>query len=128
LEDISRRKFLILIGASGVACIVAACGSGASSYGGGSGGGGSATNLPQGNNNCSDGADTVYTNPGHAHTTIQLPGPQIQAAVPGKYTLLGGDHFHTFQLDAPDFTDLKAIKTIYKMDLEGHGHIIAVTC
>jgi len=59
---------------------------------------------------------------------INLDGGDITAAVPGNYTLLGGDHSHTFNLLSADFDTLMAGGTVTKNDLQGHGHSIEITC
>lgn len=70
----------------------------------------------------------TYTNPGHNHTTFNLTVSQIATASPGNYTLLGGGHSHTFNLTAPDFQKLKAGQSVTKIDLEGDGHSIMISC
>lgn len=130
-----RREFIfrcLNIAAMGISLrVLTACsGSGyGSSYGtdrqGSTGGGGSGTGI------CPNGTNVVYVNPGHAHTTVKLSQAQVQAAVPGNYTLLGGGHSHTFNLTAADFVNLKAGKTVSNVpesDGSGHGHLINVVC
>jgi ABC-type Zn uptake system ZnuABC Zn-binding protein ZnuA len=101
----NRRNFLIRSVSVGVGMLaLSACGS--SSTAKQTGGGASA------NESCGDGASTVYTS----------------NAVPGDYTLMGGSHPHDFSLTAQDFIDLRAGQTILKTDVEGHGHILSITC
>lgn len=74
------------------------------------------------------GCGVSYTNPGHAHTVVNLTAAEKTAGAAGTYTLMGGSHIHTFTLTAEDFTTLKAGTAITKPDLEGDGHIIKITC
>lgn len=72
---------------------------------------------------------THYTNPGHAHSTVNLSPEQLAAAQPGQYELLGGrTHSHFFELTAADFERLASGLAVRKTDLEGDGHIIEIGC
>lgn len=84
--------------------------------------------TPTPNPSCSNGGSVTYTNPGHAHTTINLAVAEITNATPGDYTLMGGGHSHTFTLTAGDFTNLRNAQIVSKTDNEGHGHVIDIVC
>lgn len=117
----NRREFLMMVGVVSTGAIaLTACGSGG-------GGGGEAQSL-KGNLSCGDGGVSNYLNPGHAHTTLGLTAQQLAGAAPGDYELMGGGHSHFFRLTAADFTALKQGQTITKVDLEGHGHQLAISC
>ncbi len=77
---------------------------------------------------CTENATLNYSNPGHAHTINPLTQEEIAMAEPGDYTLMGGNHTHTFSLTADDFRDLQNGNQLSLTDNEGHGHIVSVTC
>lgn len=121
MKSLKRREFLI---SGTLACVgllaLAGCNSGTSA---------SADNTGQGGNqNCGDGGQTQYTNPGHAHSVVTLTATQLSQAIDGDYQLMGGSHPHFFSLTGPDFASLASGQTVLKSDLEGHGHIIAISC
>ncbi len=75
------------------------------------------------------GASVRYTNPGHTHIALSLTPEQLALAVPGDYSLLaGGTHSHFFNLTAADFQNIQSGVAVEKVDLEGDGHIISITC
>lgn len=90
--------------------------------------GGEASVPIAGDGNCSDGVTTTYTNPTHAHTTIDLTAAELTRAAPGAYVLLTGSHQHTFVLSAADFAALSSGSPVTKVDTEGDGHIIGLRC
>jgi len=81
----------------------------------------------QGDGSCDGDGRVNYANPGHAHTTINMPNAMVLAAVPGLYTLLSGSHDHEFELTAVDFEKLKAGEAITKQETD-HGHIVNISC
>lgn len=125
----SRRHFtknsLSLILASSIAgSLLSACG-GSDGYGGG--GSTPPKDTTTGTNSCDDGANAIYINPGHNHSAINLTTQQLQDRE-GNYVLMGGSHPHSFTLLAGDFDSLANGQSIQKTDLEGHGHILQITC
>ena len=77
---------------------------------------------------CNGTFQTTYSNPGHAHSTLSLSLQEVQAAQPGTYVLLDGSHSHSFSMEQTDFVDLINGKDVQKVDLEGHGHIVVLSC
>lgn len=124
-----RRSFLenlmYFLGLSVVFGASTACDSGSSSSGGS---GDDEDDDDDAALDCPGGGTVTYTNAGHAHTTINLTDQEIDDAVVGTYTLMGGGHTHTFTLTAQDFVDLKNNITVSKNDLEGHSHNIDIVC
>lgn len=121
IQRTNRRAFLANSIAAGIGLMaIAACSGNAQPSG--------ATSPAQGNLDCEDGLTTSYLNPGHNHGTVILTAEQLEQAVPGNYVLLDGSHSHNFQLAAEDFVALGSGQAIQKEDLEGHGHIIEVSC
>lgn len=121
-----RRDFIVnTVGIVGISLLQIHCGGSSSD---------NSTPNPTGNNqqsgnpSCSNGAGITYTNPGHAHTTINMTVTEVSNAQAGDYTLLGGGHTHTFSLTAGDFATLKTGQMVSKTDNEGHGHIINILC
>ena len=117
----NRREFLSLVGmVTTGAVVLSACGQSSADGNGPSAG--------LGNQSCGDGAASSYLNPGHAHTTLNLTAAQIAGAAPGDYELMGGGHPHFFRLTAQDFAALSQGQTVTKVDLEGHGHQLSISC
>ena len=119
-----KRTGALLVSVSGASAFLSACSGNDDS-------GSSLGSLVRndGDGDCGTGAAVFYTNPGHAHTQIDLTPEQVAAAVPSDYTLLGGDHDHTFFLSAQDFADLALGMTlILDNDEPDEGHIIQVVC
>ncbi len=101
------------------------CGKASSSYGDS---GKPTPNNPLSPGECDSGERIVkYTNPGHAHTSINLPKEMVAGAVPGFYTLLSGSHEHDFELTADDFAKLQKGESITKQE-NTHGHQISISC
>jgi hypothetical protein len=122
MKNQSRRQFLVYLGAAGLGLgVLTACG-GTSAYGGGS------NNGQHGDGRCDNGAGIQYTNPGHAHVALNFTAAEVDGAAPGIYALLGGSHTHTFDIQAADFATIKGGGAVQKTDLEGHGHIISISC
>lgn len=117
-----RREFIIKsVGLIGGSLLLVRCG-------GSSGDQNNSNPTPTPNPSCTNGGGITYTNPGHAHTTIDLTVSEISNAVPGNYTLMGGGHSHSFNLTATDFINLRSAQIVSKADNEGHGHIINIVC
>lgn len=118
-----RREFILKsAGLLGASLVLARCG------GGDSGNNSPSPTTPTPNPSCSNGGGITYKNPGHGHTTINLTVAEINNAVPGNYTLMGGSHSHSFNLTATDFANLKNAQIVSKTDNEGDGHIIDIVC
>lgn len=122
MKNLNRRSFLVLGSLTIGSLVITGCSAPESS-------------VPQGLNapnttpgSCSAGSSALYSNPGHAHTTMSLTAMEIANAAPGNYTLMGGSHPHSFNITAANFNSLKSGSAITKMDLEGHGHVLTITC
>ncbi len=76
---------------------------------------------------CIRDAGVVYSNPTHAHTTIPLSLAQLIQAEPRDYTLLDGDHAHTFSLTIEDFADLQNGGSL-SLTSDRDDHVILVNC
>ena len=121
-----RRDFLFIFAGATGTVMLSACGSGYRQHvvEGSSQVNGSNNNA----NQCGVAGEVTYTNPGHTHANVNLTSGQLGAALAGNYTLLGGGHVHTFRLEASDFNIIKNGSPIFKTDLEGHGHVIKISC
>lgn len=135
----TRRQFLTKMGSVGIGLLVAACAKESTSTSAPSGDNTNQTpdaadRSGSGNNNgndaniCGQSIRTIYINPGHHHSTIQLSIEEATDAVSGDYILLGGSHSHAFRLTADDFLALQSGQSLQKEDLEEHGHIIEIKC
>lgn len=129
MKALDRRKFLegLFFTAAGTA-ILTACAGGGSAYGGSNNPTNQGGQKKISDGDCGTGAVTTYTNVTHAHTTLQFTPQQLASAGVGTYTLLSGSHVHTFDFTAADFAALEAKQTVTKIDNEGHGHVITITC
>ena len=77
---------------------------------------------------CDSGAVTTYTNPGHAHSVVNLTIAEILAADTGiSYTLMTGGHSHIISLTAADFTNLQNGNLVSKTE-PSHGHLLTLQC
>lgn len=124
-RQFTKHAFSTIIGATLVVPLLTACGS-------------SNSDSPPpkkdtttdtgGGATCSQGATSTYTNPGHSHTTVQLTPQQLSDRIEGTYVLMGGSHNHSFELLTADYDQLLSSQTLFKMDLEGHGHILQISC
>lgn len=131
-----RRSFLKLIAVVFPVFVFSGCGGSkakdlASEDVGGGENGGQSNDQDDPNEpapSCAGDAGVTYTNPGHAHTTSPLTALELENAVPGEYSLLGGDHSHMIEITDQDFRDLKNGLTVVKMDSDRHGHNIVISC
>lgn len=119
-KSLKRRDFLLKAALGGGALLLANC----------SGVEPAAEDGGDADGDCSNGAQTTYTNVSHVHTELTLTAGDITAAVAGDYVLLGGTHTHTFNLTAGDFVTLQGGGTLTKSESDGsgHGHTITITC
>ncbi|MBY0384834.1 hypothetical protein K2X05_06710 [bacterium] len=123
----SRRHFTknslsLILASTVVAPLLSACGGGSDSSPA------PAKDTTNGTNSCDDGANSVYINPGHNHSAVNLTAQQLLDRIEGNYILMGGSHSHNFTLLAADFDSLLNGQSLQKTDLEGHGHILQITC
>ena len=121
----TKNSLSLILASTIVGPLVSACG-GSNGYGGG--GSTPPKDTTAGNTSCDDGANAIYINPGHSHSTINLTAQQLLDRAEGNYVLMGGSHSHSFTLLAADFASLASGQSIQKIDLEGHGHILQITC
>lgn len=126
----SRRQFTknsltLILASAAIMPLISACG-GSDGYGGG--GSTPPKDTTTDTTSCDDGANAIYINPGHSHSTINLTAQQLLDRTEGNYVLMGGSHPHSFTLLAADFDSLANGQSLQKTDLEGHGHILQITC
>jgi len=98
---------------------------------------GSDSGDTMGDGDCTNGADVEYLMPIHTHTVIDVSAGAISAGTPVTLLLLDaaaglGNHTHTFDLTAQDFTDLENGLSVTKTSSGGtgtdHTHQVRITC
>ncbi len=121
---ISRKEFVQGMVATGLASVVAGCGSS-----GGSDSSPTPTPSPTPPPNCLANGTTFLITSNHGHT-INVTVADIQAGVPKTYDIMGSaTHSHSVTLTAADFTALAANTNATELSTSaGHTHNVTIIC